>query len=801
MADMRDFMYRQKVSEDELDGAFGALETADKKAIVDLDFASRDDPDPSAKADYGGIMWGWDMVILGGLEVTLAAGAGYDESGNRVGTGESVVLDVTKDGYTSIGQGGQASGSVIDPGVGNEVWVSVLITFDRALSDARYDGYNNLVYHKRDESFKFRYKKSGTTGAIGTNPSRAARESNEILIEDVLVQNSGGTLSISGIAGIGGVPYNTYDRRREFYFDYTGANTPLSPLTSNPIEVKSKYNNRDSMVAIIELLNDHIGGHANQHPGLHLPWVSGGRVWADGLGGNMALATTVTDAIWGIIDDLNATQPVGVARPGASSIGLRAVNGALQAPDYTTVHNITQQDLQSELEGMLGALNGRVFRGGDLSIGPLAPATNGEDLGIEGGNRWDFFGRDLDLNGAVSSHLIPALTNTKDLGNGTEKWRNAYFSGGVDCSGTSYFRAYTELSGASAHLRILSTAIGFRNDAVSDLYGDVYVKAGASFEIEDDLSSIGNLKGTLAIAPGQNTMGGGGPAIYTDSTYKAIGGTGSTIDHMSGFWRRIAKRQGQAAGVGGAVTYEIDNFGFEEWGQGSKHNCLSPEKLSSYSSAQFEAEFTPWGFNVPAGSPNIFANKTGYNNRPGLGLDVDGIGDFLQLRHGSVVSGPPSYTIGDRPAFYFVFINPSALGNFNKGKVDIGFRNHTSSPSREVRLRFNGQSGGAIEFTYYDGGVPGTTTDVVSASPAQDNTVYICRIFIMSTNLFIAQVSALGTGSLVHQSVISYGGGSPYLDSHGCFAFIEASNGGTAGGPYLVFHRLQVGTTINYDVW
>jgi hypothetical protein len=413
MADMKDFMYRQKVSEDELDGAYAGLETADLNLVNDLDFAARDNPDPNAKADFGGIMWGWDIGILGGMELSIAAGAGYDEDGKRVATVETLILDTAQDGYTAIGAAGTPTGSTTDPGVGQERWLSIFLVFDRALSDGRYDGYNNLVYFDRKESFKFRVK-AGTTGAIGSNPARPARELGELLLDDVLVRNSAGTPVVNSI------DLTPATRRREYFFDYTATNAPLAPLGSARKEIKGKGNVRDVLVAMLELYNDHIGGHADPHPGLHLPWTAAGRTWADGAAGSAGVAATVSDALWGIMDDLRQNQPAGGGRAGSASIGCEAIPESVYTPTPATPLAIAQDSLNENLAHIHQAVNGRIFRGGDDGIaGALVPASDGIELGDLGGNRWDVYARNLWTN-RVTSGLIP--TGTQVLGDASNAW-------------------------------------------------------------------------------------------------------------------------------------------------------------------------------------------------------------------------------------------------------------------------------------------------------------------------------------------------------------------------------------------
>lgn len=557
MADMRDFYYRQQVSEDELDGAFSGLETADRNVLVDLDFIARDDPDPTAKATHGGIMWGWGLSLSGGMDLIVQAGAGYDESGQRVATTTSLVLNCANDGYTAIGAGGLPTGSSTDPGVGNERWLSILIAFDRKLSDGRYDGYNNLVYFARNESFKFRVK-AGATGAIGSNPARPAREANEILLDDVLVTNAAGSASIASIDTAAAT------RRKEYFFNYTATNTPLAPLAYDPLSIKGKGNIRDVLTTLVEMLNDHVGGHDIPHSGEHLAWDNDGHVWADGQAGITGTATSLSDGLWSIIDDLAADQPVGVARAGTTCVGVRALTGAAGTQAHTSPLSLAQDDLQTNLEAILTALNSRVFRGGDDTIGGrLAPAADGTALGISGGNRWDAYLRDLYLNGAVGSSLIPSLTGTFDLGNVFVRWQNIWAAnlistsgsieaqgyvwanvlrstGDADIDGSADIEGSVDIDGSLVVHGTGSTDHGVKGYTAGSGKSGVYGEAGT-----------GNFAGLEGIATDPANVGvfGGGDGVVTNH----IGVMGSTDTNTAVY--------GVAVGGTGISGYSVDGAG------------------------------------------------------------------------------------------------------------------------------------------------------------------------------------------------------------------------------------------------
>lgn len=580
MADMRDFYYRQQVSEDELDGAFTGLETADRNALVDLDFISRDDPDPTAKATHGGVMWGWTLSLPGGMDLTVQAGAGYDESGQRVATSSALLLNCSQDGYTAIGAAGLPTGSSTDPGVGNERWLSILIAFDRKLSDGRYDGYNNLVYFARDESFKFRVK-AGAIGAIGSNPARPAREANEILIDDVLVTNPAGSASIASIDTAAAT------RRKEFFFNYTATNVPLAPLSYDPLSIKGKGNVRDVLTALLEMINDHVGGNDYAHSGEHFAWDTDGHLWADGQAGITGTATSLSAGLWGIIDDIAATQPVGVARAGTSSVGTRAYTGSAGAQHYLSPLDLAQNDLQANLESIVLAINSRVFRGGDDTInGRLAPAINGTALGISGGNRWDAYLRDLYLNGAVGTNLTPSLTASFDLGTTGVRWQNVYVSDLIALAGSADIEGSVDVNETLTAHAAGGTDHGIKGYTAATSKSGVYGEA-----------ALGNTAGVEGLSTGALV-----PAVYGSTTAEAAYGVVGKYDHTSpygnGVWG-IASQYG--VGVYGTSISDIGVLGYSTSGVGVAGSSFAFDSTKTIVgqwslSAMHPEDYTVWVF-------------------------------------------------------------------------------------------------------------------------------------------------------------------------------------------------------------
>lgn len=167
MADRRDFFFRQRVTEGELDEGFDLLEVADRKIVED--------------AGLYGLAQNGDVTEASGtpdLTVDISGpGVAYDQDGQRIPwSGASQNVDVSVDEAA-------ANTAVVTPG--NEKWLSIFVAFDRALSNPRTDGTGATVQYDRDESFTFNVVQGAEAGAgLATRP---ALRGDEVLLADVLI--------------------------------------------------------------------------------------------------------------------------------------------------------------------------------------------------------------------------------------------------------------------------------------------------------------------------------------------------------------------------------------------------------------------------------------------------------------------------------------------------------------------------------------------------------------------------------------------------------------------------------------
>lgn len=269
MSDRKDFYYRQKVTEAELDGAFDALEVADRNVVGDLGFV--------------GIASGLAAVQHSpspNLGVDVAAGTAYDPAGQRIRVPSVQAVSIATDN-------GGVSTAVATPG--NAKVVAVFLRFTRSLSDPRIDGNSNTVYFLRDESFGF-WVKQGVEATDGAEVAPGL-ESDKVLICDVKLVN-GQTSVVTG---------DITTTRAQNTFKVAG-----SPFALNAKSAKTAF------ADILGMLNGLTVG------GLNADTIACDvdNLWADTTG---IYSTTVGAALEEIVDDLSASN--GAVKIGSAPTG------------------------------------------------------------------------------------------------------------------------------------------------------------------------------------------------------------------------------------------------------------------------------------------------------------------------------------------------------------------------------------------------------------------------------------------------------------------------------------------------
>lgn len=366
MADRKDFYYRQKVTEAELDGAFDGLEVADRNMVGDLGFA--------------GIASGLAAVQhtpSANLGVDVSAGTAYDQSGQRIRVPSVQAVSVATDN-------GGVSTAVATPG--NAKVVSVFLRFTRSLSDPRIDGNSNTVYFLRDESFGF-WIKQGVEALDGAEVAPGL-EADKLLICDVKL--------ISGQTSV--VTADITTTRKQNTFKFPGATYALNAQSTG-----------EALEDLLGFINGiSIGGLGGVSAGIVSASIAA--TWADATG---IVGTDVDAALEEIVTDLAtdgdaklaAAAHAGTYNLTVNAGTIRSQIGELQAAidlgprgvaPTTTAANLALTTERSVFVDVSGGpvtitapdpAGGRFFRvkntAGDPSVNAISIAAFGAEL-IEG---------------------------------------------------------------------------------------------------------------------------------------------------------------------------------------------------------------------------------------------------------------------------------------------------------------------------------------------------------------------------------------------------------------------------------
>ena len=342
MADRKDYFFRQKVTEAELDAGFDGLEQADFNLAVDHGFVGI--VEEMVVSEKSGTP---DLTV----DVSAPAQA-YSKQGERIAFSSGQNVDLSEDD-------GAVSTAVATPG--NARIVSLFVVFDRNLSDPRIDGNSLTVFHLRDESFAF----SVVAGAEATSGSEVppAIDPNKILLADVTL--------IFGQTQILNADIDTSTTtRREDAFAFPGATpVPLVVGTTNA-----------AVSALLTALNNHLSAVANQHPAAEVTY-AGSPNWQSGnpLTGAPANVEAAIDAI--VSDLARITGGIG---SGAEQIGLDAL------PNWHDGVTQPATDIFARLTAMINALVAVSGNGGADKLGVAAGAAQWADAsGLTAGSIFD----------------------------------------------------------------------------------------------------------------------------------------------------------------------------------------------------------------------------------------------------------------------------------------------------------------------------------------------------------------------------------------------------------------------------
>ncbi len=285
MADRKDYYYKQKVTESELDGGFAGLEEADRAIITDLGLV--------------GVSFGSCNQRGAGANISIDVNAhlGYDDAGQRIYVPSVVNVPVAADYLAASTDVAVAGRSKI---------LSVFLVFQRNLSDPRLDGNSISVFFDRAESYAIVVKQ----GAEALSPTAPPLEAGKLLICDI-TRTFGQTQILNANL--------SFARRQEMF-----RLSPTGPYALTGLTAK----------AIAQALQDAISAHVTGAVGAHAATAiayAGGPSWRDG---TTNPAATVEAQFDKMLTDLGDSAVNGTAR--VSSLLVSGVNVALAAGSART---------------------------------------------------------------------------------------------------------------------------------------------------------------------------------------------------------------------------------------------------------------------------------------------------------------------------------------------------------------------------------------------------------------------------------------------------------------------------------
>jgi hypothetical protein len=299
MSARKDFYFRQRVTESELDSAFSDLEDADHNIAADLGFTG-----VIANAVVS------QHAPVADLTVDVSGpGAALDQLGQRIFFSALQNVDVSKD-ENAVATSVSAAGK--------EKTVSVFVKFDRSLSDPRVDGNSLTVFFRRDESFKFAVAQ-GAEAPAGTSIPPPLR-SDAILLGDVVMAFGQSQVLATNISVA----------RRQDAFVLTGS--PRSVRRGRTVDVAAD---------LLSFYDAHTTGTADRHPATAVDYTAGG-AWADGTPNP---AATVKAQLDKVVADLAAAT-------GSRKVGSVATLGA--------PNSLTAGTVKSQLDALLADINAHI---------------------------------------------------------------------------------------------------------------------------------------------------------------------------------------------------------------------------------------------------------------------------------------------------------------------------------------------------------------------------------------------------------------------------------------------------------
>ena len=330
--DRKNWFHGQVVMEDELDESFEYVEDAEHSLAIDADCRQAETGDTPTMEVHGGIMEGGVVARNGTNDyVDVTACIARDSSGRRIVLPSAATVKITHAGDTTEGDDINAlgNGAAITAScpAGQNIVCSLFLGYDEALADPRVDAGGSTVYFDVPESYHFNLD-IGTsfTTPPGSAPTRASLANNKVLLTDLVLTNSGGSMQViaSGVCDtdqdwddLTGNYATNNGRRADWFAADQGSDFPQNAAADFHIR----------------------GGYAR-------------------------------DIIWKLIKQLQKQTTAAGDPAGAELIGAQAQAGAGAASPLYAALTLTAGDLDAQLTELLDVLNSKVARGSDTVTPP-----------------------------------------------------------------------------------------------------------------------------------------------------------------------------------------------------------------------------------------------------------------------------------------------------------------------------------------------------------------------------------------------------------------------------------------------
>ena len=381
--------------------------------------------------------------------------------------------------------------------------------------------------------------------------------------------------------------------------------------------------------------------------------------------------------------------------------GDNLVSSSAQISAYNTFLEINGDGVHSGSAQVVSALNSQNVNLGGISGSTLDITGNAKIDGnlVLGGNITigDASTDTISFGGEVSSHILPDVTNTYDLGSATNRWRDLYLSGStIDLGGTLIQR-----ESGTGNIQFVDEATSTVLSAEVSFNTLLDKPTLISSSTQLDGTTLGSTSEIIASGSFSGSFFGDGSGITGLSTDLTISGSDGSNDQVA----LLTGALSFAGGTGVSATVATDTVTISV-----QDGSTSQKGIASFGSTNFavtSGNVTIKSGGVPASALNA--------DVAGTGISLNGVDNSIDVDYGATagtaVEGNTSLTVQGTSNEIEVSGGSVTLGS--GGTVTIGLPDSvtiaTASISNDLSV------GGNVEITG-NLSVLGTTTTIDSTT-------------------------------------------------------------------------------------